>query len=100
MKKELLDFKEQIEECSYELWKGNGTDVKRLNGVLYDASQIILSVAEELNEEDKTTTINYIKNGLADFEKACNNRDDFMLADCLFFEWREIVSIYADVWED
>lgn len=100
MNEQLIDNKNIIGESAHELWKGHGTDIGKLNGVLHEVSNIILNIAESLDEEDKLVTINYIKNALLDFKKACDSRDDYMLADCLYFEWRELVSIYIDEMEE
>ena len=97
MKEKLLNDKIVIENNARELWQGKGADIGELNRALYEASHIILDMAEALNDEDKLTTINYVKNAFSDFEKACKKRDDYMLADCLYYEWRELLSIYIDV---
>ena len=100
MYEKLMDNKNNIEESARELWKGHGADIGKLNGYLHEVSSIILNMAESLNEEDKLVTINYIKNALSDFKSACDRRDEYMLADCLYFEWRELVSIYIDEAEE
>lgn len=97
MREELLPAKKTIEDNAYSLWKGHGVDMGFLEKTLIEASNIILDMSENLDENDKVTTINYIRNALSDFERAYSRRDDYMLADCLIYEWREIIIIYADM---
>ena len=96
MREELLSAQKTIEDNAYNLWKGNGADIGVLEKTLIEVSNVIIGIAETLDENDKVTTINFIRNALSDFERAYNSRDDYMLADCLMFEWREIVIIYVD----
>ncbi len=96
MNNNLKDNRVTIEDAAIALWQGKGTAIEKLNETLVAVSNDILGRAEDLSEEDKLTTVNYIRDALADFEKACQARDDFMLADCLMYEWREIILIYMD----
>lgn len=97
MVKKLLDNKEIIEENAKSLWQGNGADIGAVSNAIHDTSNIILEIADDASEEDKATTVQYIKAGLGDFETAHNNRDDFLLADCLYYVWRELIIIYVGV---
>ena len=99
MKSTLQNCLQTIEEESTELWQGHEIDIEAISGAIHSASRIILDITEKLSDEDKLTTINYIKSGLKSFEDACNARDDYMLADCLYYQWREIITIYRDVLE-
>ena len=95
--KKLSDYKEIIELSAKDLWQGNGANIGMLNETLVSVSNIILCIAEQLDDDDKLTTINYVKDALAGFEEACNNRDDYLLADNLYYVWRELVIIYGEM---
>jgi len=96
MRDKLKEYNEFIEEQSYSLWQGNGADVDKIGIVIQQILSTIIEISESLPEEDKATTLSYVKNALSDFEIACNARDDFLLADCLYYEWREIAIIYIE----
>ena len=97
MNSKLIDSKTIIEDAARDLWQGQGADISAINDTLSVVTDEILSIAELLSEEDKATTISYIKNALSDFKRAYEARDDFLLADCLYYEWREMLFIYIDV---
>ncbi len=94
MNNKLIENKSLIEDAARDLWQGNGADIVTLNGILLEVSEDILDMANNLGDEDRLTTIDYIRQALLDFQRACDNRDDFMLADCLMYEWSEIITIY------
>lgn len=94
MNNKLIDNKSIIEDAARDLWQGKGADIATLSGVLSEISEDILYMANSLEEEDKLTTVSYIRQALLDFQRACDNRDDYMLADCLMYEWYEIITIY------
>lgn len=97
MRQKLLDNKRIMEENAYELWKGNGVDMKAVSMAINQTAEIIVNFSEKLSDEDKLTTIQYIKTGLSDFENANSKRDDFLMADCLYYIWRDIIEVYIDV---
>ncbi len=96
MKNTLMKYLHIIEEQAAEVLQGKGADIDVINDAIHQSAGIILDVAEQLPDEDKLTTINYIKTGLNNYRNAIDNRDDFLLADCLYYEWREIIAIYID----
>lgn len=99
MRKSLLDNKKVIEHAVNVLWQGKGANIDEIRECVIEVSNTILSMAEALGEEDRNTTAIYVHNALSDFKRSCDNRDDFMLADCLYYEWRELISIYLEIEE-
>ena len=95
----LLDNKRIIEENAEKLWRGNGADIGVVSKTIHNTSNMILEIIEDASDEDKATTIQYLKGGLEEFENAHKNRDDFLLADCLYYIWRELIAIYVEVLE-
>ena len=93
----LIENRKIIEKEAFNLWQGNAVDISTLNATIIEVSNTILNIANGLNEEDKNTTIIYVRNALSNFELASNSRDNFLLSDCLYFEWRELISVYIDV---
>lgn len=96
MRNKLLENKKVMEENSYELWKGNGADMEAVSKAIQETAEIIVGISENLSDEDKLTTLQYVRTGLSDYENANNKRDDFLMADCLYYIWREITTIYID----
>lgn len=97
MKDKLLSNRQIIEDNALELWKGHGADIDAINNAIQDVSEVILDIANQLEEEeDRVTTIGYIKEGLHGYNVALNNRDSFMMADCLYYTWREIINIFIE----
>jgi hypothetical protein len=96
MRDKLKEYKGFIEEQSYSLWQGNGAEIEEIGNVIQKLASIVVEISENLSEQDKVTTLSYIRKALSDYELACNARDDFLLADCLYYEWREIAIIYID----
>lgn len=99
MRDTLINCLTVVEEESERLWQGKGADIEKIGNALHGAVNVILDVANSLPEEDRTTTMSYIENGLSDYKMACDKRDDFLLADCLYYQWREIITIYIEALE-
>ena len=97
MKNMLMKNLNIIEKQAVEILQGKGADIEVINDTIHQSAGIILDIAEQLPDEDKLTTINYIKTGLSNYQNAIDNRDDFLLADCLYYGWKEIIAIYIDV---
>lgn len=93
----LIESRKIIENEAFNLWQGNAVDMGILNATIAGVSNTILGIANGLNEEDKNTTIIYVRNALSNFEFASKSRDNYILADCLYFEWRELISVYIDI---
>lgn len=96
MKEKLFENKTIVEEGAYSLWKGRGADVDEIGAAISSTIETIGGMLDQLSDEDKVTTATYIKDSFADYENARKNRDDFLLADCLYYEWREIILIFLE----
>ena len=99
MKDKLCDSLNVIEDATEQLWQGKGTDVGEISDTLNNVINIIMNIAEKLPDEDRIVTMSYIERGLSDYKMACEKRDDFLLADCLFYQWREIILIFSEAIE-
>lgn len=94
MKDRLDNSLKLIETEAEHLWQGKGANMEKISGALQDVVDVVMNIADELSGEDRTETLSYIENGLNDYKMACDRRDDFLLADCLYYQWREIILIF------
>jgi hypothetical protein len=99
MKAVLKNCIETFEKESNSLWQGKGADINAVTQAISFATGIIIQLMEGLSDEDKINTSMFLKNVMNDYENAIKNKDDFMLADCLHYQWREICIIYEELLE-
>lgn len=93
------DIKKNIEEEAKSLWQGKGADIEVIQNSIVSATQIILKQCETGFGEGIEFPIQYVVDATQHFKEAIEKRDDYLLADCLYFEWREIIIVFLELIE-
>lgn len=99
MRSVLINGIEVFEKESISLYQGKGANMDIVSQSVSLVTEVIMQLMESLSDEDKLNTSFFLKNVMNDFEMAIRNKDDLMLADCLYYQWREMCIIFEDVLE-
>lgn len=93
------DIKKNIEDEAKSLWQGKGANIELIQNSILSATQIILKQCEKGFGSGIEFPIQYVVNATKHFKEAIEKRDDYLLADCLYFEWREILIVFSELLE-
>lgn len=89
MTNELKDFAECI-------WKGDAVNTGEVVGKLNSVIANMLENIVKLNERGYDFPTEYIQNAITNLNNAIVNDDSYLLADNLYFEWAEIITVYKE----
>ena len=90
-------IKENIEKEAKSLWQGKGVDIELVQKSIVSATQMIVKQCETGFSEGIEFPIQYVIDATHHLEDAIKKRDDYLLADCLYFEWREIIIVFLEL---
>lgn len=95
----MYTIKENIENEARALWQGKGVDIELVQRSIVSATQMILKQCEMGLGDGIEFPIQYVIDATNHFKEAISKRDDYLLADCLYFEWREIIIVFIELVE-
>lgn len=95
----IYSIKEILENESKKLWQGEGADIDLVQRSIISATEIITKQCEIGFYEGIEFPIQYMVDATHNFMEAISKRDDYLLADCLYFEWREIIIVFIELKE-
>ena len=95
----IYSIKEILENESKKLWQGEGADIDLVQRSIISATEIITKQCEIGFGEGIEFPIQYMVDAIHNFMEAISKRDDYLLADCLYFEWREIIIVFIELKE-
>lgn len=95
----IYSIKENLENEARKLWQGQGADIDIVQRSIISATEIITKQCEIGFGEGIEFPIQYLVDATNHFMEAISKRDDYLLADCLYFEWREIIIVFIELKE-
>lgn len=93
-------MREMVDKFGYfaeQLWRGRGVDVDEIVRMTNQFVQKIEDAIPNLKEVGIDIPMGYITEAMTNLSKAIEGRDDYCLADCLYYEWREIAVVIQEV---
>lgn len=92
-----LQILSEIELATERVWQGKGIDVDKIIEQINAGVQDILSQLSKLQQNGIDFPMEYVTSAMKNLSVALQQRDDYLLADNLYFEWREIFAVYEEV---
>ena len=92
-----LQMLSEIELAAEQIWQGKGIDVDKIIKRINEGVQDILSQLPKLQQNGIDFPMEYVTSAMNNMSVALQQRDDYLLADNLYFEWREIFAVYEEV---
>ena len=82
------------------LWQGRSIDMERLTNTIDKIVNDIMSGAGEMKKRGIDFPIEYVIGAMKNISQCIESRDSFLLADCLCYEWLEIMDVYNEVMDE
>ena len=93
----MLEEKKQIEKMVKSLWQGKGVDIVMLSQLLDEMTSKMINAIDEWNKKGIDFPVQYILETMKHTTESIQKKDDYRLADCLMYEWLEIIDVYEEV---
>ena len=95
--KSIRGIQENIENTITQLWQGNGADIESISSDIDDFVNEITAHLEEMNTAGIDFPMEYVSVASKNLINAISKKDDYLLADNLYYEWKEIIIVYDEV---
>lgn len=92
----MVIYLQQIVEISKKIWQGKGFDTSEILSLTGEIAQMIMKGACTAAEEGKVFPLDYLLAAMSHLEECVKTKDEYKMADCLYFEWREIMIVYLE----
>lgn len=87
----------ELEKTTTRLWQGEEIDIDQISKDINDGVEQIIEFIPSLQECGVDFPMEYVTNAMRGFVDATNKMDDYLLADNLWYEWREIFEVFKEV---
>lgn len=88
---------EKINLLTEDIWQGKECNTEEVVSLINSIMEKIDSCNSLLKERGVVFPMEFVRNAAKNLNYAFETRDDYILADCLFFEWREIVIVINEL---
>lgn len=92
-----LQITTEINEVTTQLWQGKDIDVEKITKKINDSVQEIINYMPKMKQVGVNFPIEFVTAAMRKLTIAIEKRDDYMLADNLFFEWKEIFTVFGEI---
>lgn len=93
----LKETKENIEMITTKLWQGKGADIELLSSCVDNIVNEITAHLDEMKAVGIDFPMEYVSAASKNMIEAISKKDDYLLADNLYYEWREILMVFEEV---
>lgn len=91
---------EKIDLLTEEIWQGKECNIDEVVSLINRIMGKIDACNSLLKERGITFPMEFVREAVKNLNYAFKVKDDYILADCLFFEWREIVIVLNELEEE
>lgn len=88
---------ECLDEMVTNLWQGKGISIDAMLEKINTMTEEIIENTVLMKKNGIEFPVNFIRDALENMQKAIEQKDDYKLADCLYYEWREIAVVYQEI---
>lgn len=92
------EFIDIIDKNVIDLWQGKGCNVQEILSQICIFSNIAIQHYDVVVKSEIDFPINFVSGAMAHTDDAIQMRDDYKLADNLYYEWREIALVFAELY--
>ena len=93
----LKETRENIEMITTQLWQGKGADIELLSSCVDSIVNEITAHLDEMKAVGIDFPMEYVSAASKNMIDAISKKDDYLLADNLYYEWREILMVFEEV---
>ena len=95
--KSIKEIQENIENMTVQLWQGKGADIDLISSSIDALVGEITTHLEDMNAIGVSFPMEYVTAASKNMIEAIRKKDDYLLADNLYYEWREILLVFEEV---
>lgn len=88
---------EQFEQYANTLWKGKEIELQEVTDFINDFVDNIVQSTGLMEKNGIVFPMEYVVDSLREYQSAIELKDDYIMADCLYFQWKEIAQVYLEV---
>lgn len=93
-------FIDEMDNQATSLWQGHGLDIERLNEQIIDFLSVLEKSVVILEQRGIAFPMEYVEEAMVDLKKGLGDRDDYKVADCLYYQWKEIAIVLKEVLDE
>lgn len=90
----------RIDLLTKDIWQGKECNIEEVVSLINRIMEKIAFCNALLKERGITFPMEFVREAAKNLNCAFETRDDYILADCLFFEWREIAVVINELEEE
>ncbi len=94
------EMTEYLKEISYMVWQGKEIDIGDLSTQISEFVDEMFENIDKMRLGGIEFPIQYVKQAIANYTNAMNSGDEYLLAQSLYFEWREIAIVYEELLDE
>lgn len=91
---------EIIERQVNKLWQGDGGNLNEISQMNQGVLEEIQKVIPVLDAQDVNVLMQYVRDAINHLNIAIERKDDYEVADCLYYEWKEILTVVQELKEE
>lgn len=91
---------EIIEKQVNKLWQGDGCNLNEISQMTQGVLEEIQNAIPVLEAQDINVLMQYVRGAINHLDTATERKDDYEVADCLYYEWKEILTVIHELKEE
>ncbi len=93
----MKEIQENIESITVQLWQGKGADMDMVSSNIDMLVNEITDHLGVMNAAGIVFPMEYVTAASKNLIHAISQKDDYLLADNLYYEWKEIAVVYEEI---
>lgn len=93
------EFIDIIDKNIIDLWQGKGCNVQEIVSEICTFSGMVIQQHDDVVKSGIDFPMDYVSGAMVHTDDAIQARDDYKLADNLYYEWREIAIVFGELYD-
>ena len=93
----IMEIQGKLENVTIQLWQGKGADIELISSCIDALVNEITDYMGEMKAMGIDFPMEYVTAASKNLIEAIEKKDDYLLADNLYYEWREILLVFEEV---
>lgn len=96
----IMEIQGKLENVTIQLWQGKGADIELISSCIDTLVNEITDHMGEMKAMGIDFPMEYVTAASKNLIEAITKKDDYLLADNLYYEWREILLVFEEVMDE
>ncbi len=89
-----------FEQMAYVLWQGGMVGIDEIQSAIKALAEAVVASIPVMKGAGIDFPMEYLTAATANISNAFNSQDSYLMADCLYYEWKEIETVYMEVMQE